>query len=321
LGFQIIFTRILQARAGEGAGARAGAGAVLGLALVGLLWGLNWPAVKFMMTEIPPLTIRAVAFPLAALLLALITRVMGHPLGVPRDERLPLLVTGVFLIFGFNILTSLGQVLVETSKAAIIAYIMPALTAVLAAVFLGERIGRPVVIALLIGMAGLAVLASENFAALAAAPLGPAIMAGAALSWALGNVAVKMRRWRTPPLVMSVWFFVVSSLLIWPLVLVFEPLSAQHWPGAPVLWTFVYHVLGPMVVCYLLWTILLGRLPATVAAIALLTAPVVGVLSSVLLLGDTLTWQKLLSLLMIILSIAMTLAPQWKRPAPVRDGA
>jgi drug/metabolite transporter (DMT)-like permease len=58
-----------------------------------------------------------------------------------------------------------------------------------------------------------------------------------------------------------------------------------------------------------------------VAAIALLTAPVVGVLSSVLLLGDTLTWQKLLSLLMIILSIAMTLAPQWKKPAPVRDGA
>lgn len=37
--------------------------------LIGVLWGLNWPAVKFMLTELPPLTIRALAFPIAGLVL------------------------------------------------------------------------------------------------------------------------------------------------------------------------------------------------------------------------------------------------------------
>jgi drug/metabolite transporter (DMT)-like permease len=268
-----------------------------------------------MLSEIAPVTIRALAFPAAALLLALIAAAMGQSLRVPRRERVPLALTGLFLIFGFNVLTSLGQTLVETSKAAIVAYTMPALTAGLAVVFLGERLNKWLLIALAVGMAGLAVLASEDFGALAAAPLGPALMAGAALSWAIGNVALKMRAWRTPPLAMSVWFFVASAALCWPLVLIFEPLPAQVWfaqggPSAPVLWTYGFHVLGPMVVCYVLWTILLGRMPATVAAISTLTAPVVGVTSSILLLGDTPTWQKALALAMIVLSIAMTLIPR-----------
>lgn len=285
-----------------------GLSSLLAVLLIGVLWGLNWPAVKFMLTEIQPLTIRAAAFPLAALVLAALARRLGHGLYVPKSERVPLAITGFFIVFGFNALTSLGQVLVETSRAAIIAYTMPAMTAVLAALVLGDRIGPRLVAALVIGMAGLGVLASEDFAALAAEPLGPAIMLGAALSWSIGNVAVKARNWSLSPLALAVWFFAVSTVACWPLVLIFEAPWRQDWPSAPVLLTLAYHVLGPMVVCYLLWTVLLGRLSATVAAISTLTAPVVGVLSSVLLLNDPLTWQKVLSLTLVVASIAMTLA-------------
>ena len=55
---------------------------------------------------------------------------------------------------------------------------------------------------------------------------------------------------------------------------------------------------------------MVGRLPATVAAISALMAPVVGVLSAILLLGDPLTWQKVVSLSMILISIALTLRPK-----------
>jgi len=275
--------------------------------LIGVLWGLNWPAVKFLLTELPPLTIRAFAFPIAALLLAVITRALGQSLRPAARDRVPIVLTGLLVVFGFNVLTALGQVLTETSKAAIIAYTMPALTALFAAIFLGERLGPRSALALALGMAGLAVLASENFTTLIADPRGPVIMFFAALSWALGNVALKARQWSLPPLALTVWFFVVSSVLCWPLVLVFEPPWEQAWPTAPVLWTLVYHVLGPMVVCYTLWTIMVGRLPATVAAISALLAPVVGVLSAVVLLGDPLTWQKAVSLTMVLASIVLTL--------------
>ena len=284
------------------------------VALIGVLWGLNWPAVKFMLTEMPPLTIRSFAFPFAAVLLALISSARGEHLLPARHEWAPLIITGVLVIFGFNMLTVLGQTLTETSKAAIIAYTMPALTAMLAAVFLGERLETRHKLALVLGMAGLAVLASENIGALIAAPLGPAIMFGSALSWAGGNVALKAFRWHLQPLARTVWFFVISTVLCWPLVWVFEPPWQQSWPSVPVFATLLYHAIGPMVTCYALWTILVGRLSATVAAIAALLAPVVGVASAIILVGDPVTWQKIVSLAMILASIFMTLAPARHAP-------
>lgn len=286
---------------------------VLTVVFIGVLWGLNWPAIKFMLTEMPPLTIRALAFPLAAILLAIVARLMGQTLLPSKQDRLPLLMTGLFLVFGFNVLTTFGQLVTETSKAAIIAYTMPAMTAVLAAIFLNERIGLRTGAALIIGMAALGVLASEDFALLARAPQGPIIMLLAALSWSLGNVTLKARTWSLSPLALTVWFFVVSSLACWPLVLAFEPPWQQIWPSWQVLLTLTYHVLGPMVICYALWTLSLSRLPSTVAAVSILTAPIVGVGSAIIILGDALTWQKLLALLLVVTSIMVTLMPKTDR--------
>ncbi|MEM7504950.1 MAG: DMT family transporter [Pseudomonadota bacterium] len=283
--------------------------ALLAVLAVGVLWGLNWPTVKFLLNEIPPLTIRAMAFPFAALLLAIAARAMGQSLVVSRAELWAVTVTGLFLIFGFNVLTVLGQTLVQTSRAAIIAYTMPAMTAVLAAMFLSEQLRIRQWFALAVGMGGLGVLLSEDIPALRAAPIGPLVMALAALSWAIGNVTLKARVWKTPPIVLTVWFFGVSTLLVWPLVLAFEPPARQTWPSVSTLWVFGFHVVGPMVTCYLLWTLLVARLPATVAAISTLTAPIVGVGSSIVLLTDPPTWQKGLALAMVVISIAMTLSP------------
>ena len=128
---------------------------ILMVTMIGLLWGLNWPAVKFLLTELPPVTLRAVAFTFAAALLAVIARARGETF-LPEAREIPaILATGLFLIFGFNVLTAIGQTLTETSKAAIIAYTMPALTAGLAALLLGERLDRRRLAALAIGTAGL----------------------------------------------------------------------------------------------------------------------------------------------------------------------
>lgn len=274
--------------------------------LIGVLWGLNWPAVKFFLTEIPPLTLRAVSFTAAASILAVVVTIIKQPLRLKKDEALATSIVGVFLIFGFNVLTAFGQIFLESSKAAIIAYTMPSLTAVLATFYLRERLGTRVVIALLVAMSGLAFLASENLTSLIENPFGPVIMIFAALSWALGNVGLKSRKWRLQPLPLTVWFFAFSSLATWPLVFIWEPIWQQNLPSLQVLATLTFHILGPMIICYILWAVLVARLPAAIAAISALTAPVVGVLSSIFLLNDVMTWQKSAALAAIIFSIVVT---------------
>ena len=204
------------------------------------------------------MTIRAVSFTSATLILAVIVTLLKQPLRLRRSEAIPVATVGIFLICGFNVLTSFGQVLIETSKAAIIAYTMPSLTALLAAIYLGERVGMRLVLALTIAMIGLAILASENLLSLAEQPIGPAIMMLAALSWATGTVGLKSQTWRLPPLPLTVWFFAFSSLAVWPLVLLVEPPWEQEWPSAPVLATLAFHILGPAILCYVLWTVMVA---------------------------------------------------------------
>ncbi len=278
--------------------------------VIGALWGLNWPAVKLMLTEIPPLTVRACAFPLAGVALALLARARGERLRPARGELLPILWTGLPLVLGFNGLTSIGQTLTETSRAAILAYTMPAMTAGLAAIFLGERAGKKLWLALGLGMAGLAALASENLSALLADPLGPAVMLAAALSWAAGGVLFRAQTWSLSPLALTAWFFAVSTIGGWLLVFALEAPFERPFPSPRILAVFGFHVAGPMVAAYALWTALVARVGATTGALATLAAPVVGVLSSMLLLGDPASPQKFLALALIVASVAVTLAPR-----------
>ena len=286
---------------------------------VGFLWGLNWPAVKLILIEMPPITMRAVSFTLAAVILALVVMRSKQSFRLQRSEVIPIAIVGAFLIFGFNVLTAFGQTLVETSKATIIAYTMPSITAILASFYLKERIRPKIILALLVAMTGLAIMVSEDLTILTQNPIGPIVMFLAALSWSIGNVGLKSVEWRLQPLPLTVWFFAFSSLIAWPLVFVFEPLGAQNWPSVKVWSLLGFHVLGPMVTCYLLWAFLVSKLPTTIASISILIAPVVGVLSSMIFLDDALSWQKIIALVTIIFSIALVLFGDKKQiTAPAR---
>ena len=190
----------------------ASASTLIAVGLIGLLWGLNWPTVKTLLSEIPPFTIRAVSLTIAGTVLGVVVCIRGDRMLPPRDEVIPLLLAGLLTVFGFNVLVTWGQLMTETSKAAIIAYIMPALTAVFSVVFLSERLGPNRLLALAIGMAGIAVMASENLSDLIDHPVGPLIMVGSAISWALGIVASKARSWTLGPAAQAVWFLGASGL-------------------------------------------------------------------------------------------------------------
>ncbi len=288
------------------------------LLLVGVLWGLNWPAVKFMMSELPPFTIRAIAFPFAAVLLTMIAIFNKENLRPSRQELLPLIVTGTLLVFAFNMLTSWGQTLSEASQAAIVAYTMPAMTALLAVFYLKDPLNTRIVIALGLGMLGIALLIWRDLAILLARPTGVIVMLCAALFWSIGNIALKSHPWRLQASARAAWFFAISTVVSWPVVWFLEDPANLQIPSIPVMATLSFHVLGPMVLCYLLWAVLVSRLSVSVAAISVLTAPVVGVFSAVVLLGEELSWHKIAALLLILASIVFTHLPASTLPTSTK---
>ena len=263
---------------------------------MGLTWGLNWPAVKTLLTEIPPVTIRAVALSAASLILGMIVLALRKSLVPRRDELAGIVRTGLLTVFGFNVLVTFGQQMTETATATIIAYTMPGSDS-------GSGDADP---ARADGGAPLGGCSTgngrhtgpwraEDLDGLLAAPLGPACVLASALSWALGNVSSKSRQWSLEPMALAVWYLGVSALTCWPLVFIFEPLAGQSLPSMKVSlvlaggtswaqWWF----------CYALYAFLIRELPAGIAALATLLAPVVGVTSSFVLLDDPATTNKII---------------------------
>ena len=273
---------------------------------LGIFWGLNWPAVKTLLTELPPWTLRSLGLGFGTIGLAALAVAMGQSLRPRQEELMQLIVAGLLSILGFNMLTAFGQLLTETSSAVIVAFTMPMWAALFSVFFLNEAFSKVRAFALLVGMAGLGVLVYGDISKFMASPSGPLFMLGAALSWAAGTVVLKAREWSVGPVARATWMVAVS---VPPTVIgafLLETPLQQPALSSSIIWVLVYHIVFPMVVCHAVWVNLVGRLPATVAALGSLLIPVVGVASSVLLLGDALTISKLLALILVLTSVALT---------------
>lgn len=275
---------------------------------LGIFWGLNWPTVKVLLTVFPPFTLRAIGLGLGTVGLAALAAAMHQSLLPRRDELAHLIATGLLTVLGFNVFTAFGQLFTETSSAVIVAFTMPMWAALLAVIFLGERLSLNRVLALLLGMLGLAVLVHGDLEKFVASPAGPVCMLAAALSWAAGTVALKARDWSIAPLARATWLVGVSAPFAALGAVLFEQPLSQSLPATPLFLVLVYHVIFPMIVCHAAWVSLVGRLPASVAAVATLLIPVVGVASAGLLLGDDLSASKLLALALVLTSVALTFA-------------
>jgi drug/metabolite transporter (DMT)-like permease len=264
-------------------------GVALGPLLLAFAWGLNWPAIKIVLTAVPPFTLRLLGLGGAALLLAGVALVQGKSLWPPRAAWPGIVVGAVFTITAFNFCTAFAQLNTSTSRAAVLTYTMPMLSAALAWVLLGERPGRRGAWALVLGSAGIGVLAWPVLEGVAqgsgAAPAGLVFPLLAALAWAVGTVAAK--RW--PPVgervVVTAWQLGIGG---WcgALAAAFtgETLPAAWEPR--VVAALTYHIVVANAFAYLLWYRILEALSATVSSLTTLAVPVVGVLGAMALVGD-----------------------------------
>ena len=283
--------------------------------LIGVLWGLNWPTVKYILGFLPPWTFRALAFALGALLLAVIARAAGESLRVPKRDLARLIGASLLTVFGFNLLTAFGQLLTETSKAVIIAFTMPMWAALFSSLLLKEVLGVNRLASLALGMGGLAVLLNADGAEYIESPAGFIVMLGSAISWAAGTVMLKGHDWSVGLLARSTWLVGFSAVPAAAGALLVEQPWTLEMPPPSAIGVFAFHVIGPVAACYAAWTCLVVRLPASTAAIGTLLIPVVGMLSSVVLLGEALTRSKLIALALIIASVTIVMVRPFRRRA------
>lgn len=275
------------------------------LAITSVGWGFNWPVTKFLLAELPPLTLRGVTGVLGAVLLAALALIRRDSLKVAPEIWPRLQIAGLLNVTGWMVLMGLALLWLPASEAALIAYTMPVWASLIAWPVLGERPTVLRTIALMMAFAGLASIMGGNGFAASEEKLPGIVMALAgAAGFALGTVLLKKYPIRLPPITAAAWQIGVGCL---PVAIVGLLVETSHLElVTPVgWWLLVYSTVVQFCIAYVSWFAALSRLPASVAAIGTMAVPVIGVVASAIALGEPLGPGQIAALIFTLAGVVL----------------
>jgi len=287
------------------------------LLLVILLWGVNWPVMKYGLQYIGPLTFVAARMVMGAAVMFLVAAVRGELRWPDRRDWPVVLSVGLIQMAGFMILITLALQFVPAGRSAILAYTTSLWVIPIAVLVLGERLDRLKTVGFVLGLAGVAVMFNPfGFDWTDQRVLiGNGLLLLAALLWAVLIVQIRGHRWHGSPLSLGPWQFAVGALLAVPLAVWSEGWLAIRWSPATAA-VLIYN--GPLATAFCFWAMVsVNRaLPAITTSLGTLGVPAVGVASALLGLGEQLTWTNGLGLLLIVGGLAcVSLADRPRSPA------
>jgi drug/metabolite transporter (DMT)-like permease len=220
---------------------------------------------------------------------------------IPRARLPALLLVSLFNITGWHLFSAYAVLHTGSGRAAIIGYTMPLWASLLSIWVLRTRPTGRQGAALVLGMGALALLVAQDLGVAGATPTGALLMLGAAICWAIGTVLVKKFAWDGLAVTaLTGWQQLLGGLPIlvgWWLLEPVPDLAALSLPEALGL---VYLVFVATVFCHAAYFKLLSLMPAHIAAISVLPVPVVGVVSSALLLGEPVGPAEVAALALVV---------------------
>lgn len=299
--------------AAERASQRARVVAFATLVLANALWAGTYTAGKIALRELSPITLNALRFLIAAVVLSpVLIRQLRQ---IPRDRR-SLLVLAQLVLLGFvlnKVFEYFGLALSTASDVALLIATESLFTALLSWTLLREPVTRTGLAALGVGLAGVYLIVERGFipnlggSGGSARIIGDLLVVLALLMEAGYTVRGKQTLTRLPPLLFTSTT-IAGSLIFW----VPAGAVAVIHSGLPQLsvagWLAVlYMALIATVAGYWLWFRALNVVDASAAAPTLFIQPLLGAALAIWLLHDSLTWATLLGGACIVMSLLLVM--------------
>jgi drug/metabolite transporter (DMT)-like permease len=274
-------------------------------------WALNWPAMKILLREWPPLFSRGVAGIVASLLLVVVARCSGERIVIPRRLLPRVLLAATTNVFAWMGFSTMSMKWLSVSEAALLVYTMPIWAMLFAWPILSRRPSAEGFVSLGLGLAGVVVLLSGQGFTFDSGKLAGILFALlAAVMFALGTVITRTPI-PVPPITLVAWQVGIgcAPMAIAGLLIEHPDFHALDSAGRAVM---IYMTLVPMAVCYLAWFATLRRLPPEVASIGMLLVPIMGIAAAALSLGEPLGFREIAAMALTLSGVALAL--KRKRP-------
>ncbi|MGD0429914.1 MAG: DMT family transporter [Acetobacteraceae bacterium] len=273
-------------------------------------WGAAWPQTKFLLGELPPFSMRTFCGVCGCLFAVAVALVRQEQLYPPRTQWGRLFLFSMLNYGVYIVLSTEAQVYLPASEAIVLTYTLPIWASLLAWPLLGERPSWRQFVALVLAIGGVALLVGVSSAdgrdgSRWGQVVGVAMGLGAAVLFGLGTVLAKQAPLALPPATSVAWQVGLGTAVLAVLALFETPDWTRVTPAG---WACIAYIATiPMTVAYLGWFRALRLVPASLAATAVLVSPMVGVLGSTLVLGESLGPRQYVALGMTLAGVALAL--------------
>ena len=281
--------------------------------LVTCSWGLNYPIMKFVVTQYPPSSFRALTFILGTTVLGLYAWYRREPLVVPREERWTTLRLSIPNMVLWHVGLVYGISLLNSGRAAIIGYTMP-VWALLASVLLYRNpLTWRATLGVMCSLTATVLLALDEMSHFAGQPLGLLFTFGAAISWGVGNAMMKHTRLSISSIALTFWSLAAGAVCFTVLSVLFEH-EAWHWPNALQWLAIGYGGVMTFAVSYVAWFLVARKLTPVTSGLSIMLVPVIGLFGGNLFLGETIALTDVIALGFILSAMAIVLIPTRAKP-------
>lgn len=277
------------------------------LALV--VFASAYALIRIALTELPPLTVAAIRFILASSLMVPLTlfHYRANRPRVARSDLVVLLGLSMVQIFIPNLLQNIGLQYTTASVSGVLQSTTPVFTLLLSFALLGEGVRVREIFGAILGMTGVVLLSTGgNLASLSGSVFfGNVLQVGVAASYAVSGIVGKALLRRYAPMFVVTVTFVVGAVLLSACATIFE---RNLWPQLLSGEVVVALLLLSLLYCAGLvsWYDVLQRTGVFRLYVLLFTVPILAVLISIVVLGESFTPTDILFSAITLLGVAVT---------------
>lgn len=276
--------------------------------LVYFFWGSTYLAILIAVRHFPAALLGALRFLMAGILMLGWCMLTGKRVTLSGKDALRLLLVGVLLLTGGNVVLAWTEKFINSGLAAMIVAVVPIWIAIIEAIIGGDRLNRRGWLGLLLGIGGLLVLLWPDIANGDAIGKRDLIVCGVlmlgALSWALGSVFSRRFQFGIGPFAATGWEMTFAGAVNALLALALGDFRHADWSRAGWL-AIAYLVTFGSLVGFTAYIWLLEHVPTPKVATYAYVNPVVAVFLGWILRGEHIDRYMLLGMVVIIAAVAL----------------
>ena len=285
-------------------------------ALICLIWGSTWLAIKVGLNGVPPFLGAGLRFVIAAAIIGVALAVRRQRIRLSRNDRICILSLGLLVFWLDYAGVYWAELHISSGLTAILFSTMPLMTALLSRYWArSETVGRGKIAGILVGVAGTVMLFWPGERLGLQQALGMLAALGASFCAAVNLVMIKRYGADGDPFVLNFLGMSLGAACLMCMSGLLERWSAVAWSRNNVLALLYLAVIGS-VVAFSAYYRLIKVMDATVVSLSTLVIPIVALVLGRLFLGEVIASTAVAGVATILAGVGIASLPSASRIGP-----